>query len=40
VYQDVFHHLEMQISKLEWKGMQWKADSREGLVKRKLKAAS
>jgi len=40
VYQDIFDHLEMQISKLEQKRMQWKVDIREGLVKAKLKAAS
>jgi len=40
VYQDIFNHLEMQISKLEPKQMQWKVDIREGLVKAKLKAAS
>jgi len=40
VYQDIFDHLEMQISKLERKRMQWKIDIREGLVKAKLKAAS
>jgi len=40
VYQDIFDHLEMQISKLEPKRMQWKVDIREGLVKAKLKAAS
>ena len=40
VYPDIFDHLEMQISKLEWKRMQWKVDIREGLVKAKLKAAS
>jgi len=40
VYQHIFVHLEMQISKLEWKWMQWKVDIREGLVKAKLKAAS
>jgi len=40
VYQDIFDHLEMQISKLQQKRMQWKVDIREGLVKAKLKAAS
>jgi len=40
VYQDIFDHLEMQISKLERKLMQCKVDIREGLVKAKLKAAS
>jgi len=40
VYQDIFDHLEMQISKLERKPMQWKVDIRECLVKAKLKAAS
>ena len=40
VYQDIFDHLEMQISKSERKGMQWKVDIREGLVQAKLKAAS
>ena len=40
VYQDIFDYLEMQISKLEWKWMQWKVDICEGLVKAKLKAAS
>jgi len=40
VYQDNFHHLEMQISKLERKRMQWKVDIRQGLVKAKFKAAS
>jgi len=40
VYQDIFDHLEMQISKLEQKWMQWKVDIPEGQVKAKLKAAS
>jgi len=40
VYQDIFDHLEMQISKLERKRMQWKVDILEGLVKAELKAAS
>ena len=40
VYQDIFDHLEMPISKLERKRMQWKVDIREGLVKATLKAAS
>jgi len=40
VYQDIFDHLEMQISQLERKRMQWKVDIREGLVKAKLKAGS
>jgi len=40
VYQDIFDHLEMQISKLERKPMQGKVDIREGLVKAKLKASS
>jgi len=40
VYQDIVDHLEMQISKLERKRMQWKVDIREGLVKAKLKAGS
>jgi len=40
VYQDIFDHLEMQISKLERKRMQLKVDIREGLVKAKLKVAS
>jgi len=40
VYQDIFDHLEMRISKLERKRIQWKVDIREGLVKAKLKAAS
>jgi len=40
VYQDIFDHLEMQISSLERKLMHWKVDIREGLVKAKLKAAS
>jgi len=40
VYQDIFDHLEMQISKLERKRMQWKVDIREGLLKAKLKAAA
>ena len=40
VYQDIFDHLEMQISKLERMWMQWKVDIREGLVKSKLKATS
>jgi len=40
VYQDIFDHLEMPISKLERKRMQWEVDIREGLVKAKLKAAS
>jgi len=39
VYQDIFDHLEMQISTLERKQRQWKVDIREGLVKAKLKAA-
>jgi len=39
VYQDIFVHLEMQISKLERKRRQWKVDICEGLVKAKLKAA-
>jgi len=40
VYQDIFDHLQMQISKLEWMRRQWKVDISEGLVKAKLKAAS
>jgi len=40
VYQDIFDHLEMQISRLERKRMQWKVDIHEALVKVKLKAAS
>jgi len=40
VYQDIFDHLDRQISKLERKGMQWKVDIGEGLVKAKLHAAS
>jgi len=40
VYQDIFDHLEMQISKLERKRMQWKVDIRERLLKAKSKAAS
>jgi len=40
VYQDIFDHVEMQISKLERKRMQWKVDIREGPVKAKLKATS
>jgi len=40
VYQDISDHLEMQISKLEQKQIQWKVDIHEGLVKPKLKAAS
>jgi len=40
VYQDIFDHFEMQISKLERKRMQWNVDIREGLVQAKLKAAS
>jgi len=40
VYQDIFDHWKMQISKLERKRMQWKVDICEGLVKAKLKAAS
>jgi len=40
VYQDIFDHLELQISKLEQKRMQWKVHMREGLVKAKLKSAS
>ena len=40
VYQDIFDYLEMQISKLEQKRMQWKVDIHESLVKAKLKAAS
>jgi len=39
-YQDIFVYLEMQISQLERKWMQWKVDIREGLVKAKLKPAS
>jgi len=39
VYQDIFDYLEMQISKLERKRMQWKVDIREALVKAKLQAA-
>jgi len=40
VYQDICEHLEMQISWLERKQMQWNVDIRAGLVKGKLKAAS
>ena len=40
LYQDIYNDFEMQISKLEWKGMQWKVDICEGLVKAKLKATS
>ena len=40
VYQDIFDHLEMQISRLERKQMQWKIDILECLVKTKLKAVS
>jgi len=40
VYQDIFDHLENQISKLERKKMQWKVDICDVLVKAKLKAAS
>jgi len=40
VYQDIFDHLETQISNLERKRMLWKVDIREGLVKAQLKAAS
>jgi len=40
VYQDIFDHLEMQISKSERKRMQWNVDIHEGQVKGKLKAAS
>jgi len=40
VYQDIFDHLEMEISKLEQQRMQWNVDIRESLVKGKLKAAS
>jgi len=40
VYQDIFDHLEMQISTLEWKRMQWKPDICEGLLKVKLKPTS
>jgi len=40
VYQDIFDHLEMLISKLERKRMQWKVDICEGPVKANLKAAS
>jgi len=40
VYQDIFDHLEMQISKLERKRMQSKVYIRVGLVKAKLKATS
>jgi len=40
VYQDIFDHLERQISNLEGKRMQWKVDICEGLVKAKLQAAS
>jgi len=36
VYQDIFDHLKMQISKLEQKRMKWKVDIREGLVKAKF----
>jgi len=40
VYQDIFDHLDIQISKLEWKQMQGNIDIREGLVKAKFKSAS
>jgi len=40
VYQEIFDHLEMQISRLERKQMQWKVNLREALVKGKLKTAS
>jgi len=40
VYQDIFDHLEMQISKLERKRMQSKVDICEGQVKAKLEEAS
>ena len=40
MYQDIFDHFEMQISKLERKRMQWKVDIRDGLVNAKLKSAS
>jgi len=40
MYQDIFDYLEMQISKLQRKQMQWKVDIGEGLVKAKLQAAS
>jgi len=40
VYQDMFDDLEMQVSKLEQKRMQWNVDIRGGLLKAKLKAAS
>jgi len=40
LYQDIFANLEMQISQIERKRMQWKVDIREGLVTAKLKAAS
>jgi len=40
VYQDMFDNLEIQISKLEQKRIQWKIDIREGLVKAKFKAPS
>jgi len=40
VYQEIFDDLEMQISRLERKQMQWKVNIREGLVKPKLKTAS
>jgi len=40
VDQDIFDPLEMQISKLDRKQMQWKVDIRKGLVQAKLKVAS
>jgi len=40
LYQDIFDHLEIPISKLESKRIQCNVDIREGLVKVKLKAAS
>ena len=40
VHQDIFDHLEIQIEKLELKGMQCKVDIRQGLLKAKSKAAA
>jgi len=40
VYQDTFDHLEMQISKFEQKGMQWKLNIHESLMNAQLKAVS
>jgi len=40
VYQDTFDHLEMEISTFEEKGMQWKLNIYERLMKAQLKAVS